>query len=244
MCKYFGWFFIAILLLTACSNDNKIIDKYKDAKQQDLVMQADAAFANTDLKKAAEVYSAIANYYPGTDVAKKAQLRAMYANAMLKNKEVVETLAEEFLHQYPRDKESSYAYYLYSIAPLFDHSSFLQRSVDAKPELRSSDLLELSFKRLRSMKRLYPKSKYIPQVKLMLLNIKRLLSLHEVDVAEYYYKKSAYEAAVNRAMKSLEISLYKDSAKDALIIMKNSFNKLNDHKEASRVEKVMHYNGL
>lgn len=243
MYKYVCFLFISLLMF-GCSDNGKIVDKYKDAKQKDLVIKADTAFASEDFKKSAELYSAIANYYPGSDASKRAQLRAMYANAKLKNKDVVESLAQEFMHQYPRSKETSYAYYLYSIAPLFDHSSFLQRAFDAKPELRSTDLLKVSFKRLRALKRLYPKSTYIPQVKLILLNIKRLLSLHEADVAEYYYNKAAYEAAINRSMRSLEISLYKDSASKALTVMHNSFIKLKDKKEASKVEKVIRYNNL
>ena len=231
-----------IVLLIGCIDEQEIVDKYKDVEQHKLNQQADHAFSKHDYKKAAELYEALANYHPGAPVAKKAQLRAMYAYAKLKKTLIVESMAEEFLHQYPREKEASYAYYLLSMAPLFDHSSFLQRAVDAKPELRGAGLLNKSFKRFRAMLRLYPKSPYVPQAKLILLNIKRLIAMHESNIAQYYYNKGAYQAAINRAMDSLEVSLSVDSAIPALKIMQAGFVKIGNADEAAKVKKVLQYN--
>jgi len=234
-------FFILVLSFNflGCASDKGVSESFANISQSKMLKDANAAYVNKDYGKAAESYEAIASYYPGNKIAKDSQLKAMYLKALLKQTDAVEVLAEEFLHQYPRSKEASYAYYLLGVSPLFKHGSFLQRAVGSNAELRGADLLDKSFTRLKAMLRLYPNSPYSSQVKVILYRIKALLALHENDVANYYYSKGLYQAAINRSKDSLAISQVRSTAIPALIIMRNSFIKLGKHFEVARINALI-----
>lgn len=233
---------VMLIALVGCAKNKAQLDHYEHVDQQQILTEAKAAFKNRDYNKSAEAYEALANYYPGTALGKHALLQAMYVHAKLKETAAVESLAEEFLHQYPRDKGADYAYYLNSVAPLFEHSGFLQRVVHADPSLRGADLMKKSYKRLRAMLRLYPHSQYIGQAQQLLVRLKHMIAAHNVDVARYYYSRGAYQAAINRAMDAVSITLSEKTAQPAFVIMRNSYRQLGQVSEAKKIDYVLKFN--
>lgn len=85
----------------------------------------------------------------------------------------------------------------------------------------------------------FPKSKYAPDAAARMRYIVNALASHEVHAADYYYRRGAYVAAINRAQ--LAIKEYKGAPaiEDALHIMILSYDKLNQPELAEDTKRVL-----
>jgi outer membrane protein assembly factor BamD len=70
----------------------------------------------------------------------------------------------------------------------------------------------------------FPDSKYAPDASERMRYLVNTLSAHEVHVARYYYKRSAYVAASNRAKFALETYPQTPALEEALFIMVKSYD--------------------
>ena len=85
----------------------------------------------------------------------------------------------------------------------------------------------------------YPQSKYAPDAAQRMRYIVNALASHEVHAADYYYRRGAYVAAINRAQ--LAIREYKNApaTEDALHIMMLSYGKLDQPQLAGDTKRVL-----
>ena len=84
----------------------------------------------------------------------------------------------------------------------------------------------------------YPESEYIDAARERLIFLRNLIASSELDGAEYYLKRGAYLAALNRAnyvLKNIPNSTEKQRALD---IMKKSFIELGYEEYAEKVSSV------
>ena len=84
----------------------------------------------------------------------------------------------------------------------------------------------------------YPESEYIDAARERLIFLRNLIASSELDGAEYYLKRGAYLAALNRAnyvIKNIPNSTEKQRALD---IMKKSFIELGYEEYAEKVSSV------
>ena len=96
--------------------------------------------------------------------------------------------------------------------------------------LRCADLTEFLIR--------YPESEYIDAARERLIFLRNLIASSELDGAEYYLKRGAYLAALNRAnyvLKNIPNSTEKQRALD---IMKKSFIELGYEEYAEKVSSV------
>ena len=85
----------------------------------------------------------------------------------------------------------------------------------------------------------FPNSKYAPDAAQRMRYIVNALASHEVHAADYYYRRGAYVAAINRAQ--LAIKDYKNAPaiEDALHIMMLSYQKLNQPQLADDTKRIL-----
>jgi len=73
----------------------------------------------------------------------------------------------------------------------------------------------------------YPKSEYAHDSLQRMVYLRNRLASYEVHVARYYYKRGAYVAAAQRAKSAIEQYDGSPAIHDALVIMIESYDKLN-----------------
>ena len=84
----------------------------------------------------------------------------------------------------------------------------------------------------------YPESEYIDAARERLIFLRNLIASSELDGAEYYMKRGAYLAALNRANYVLKNIPNSTETQRALDIMKKSFIELGYEEYAEKVSSV------
>jgi outer membrane protein assembly factor BamD len=88
----------------------------------------------------------------------------------------------------------------------------------------------------------YPNSIYAPDARQRMIFLRNRLAEHENYVANYYFKRGAYVAALNRAKYSMETFDGAPAIAESLVIMVLSYEKLGMSDLASDTRKVLELN--
>ena len=85
----------------------------------------------------------------------------------------------------------------------------------------------------------YPQSKYAADAAARMRYIVNALASHEVHAAEYYYRRGAYVASINRAQAAIEQYKNAPAIEDALHIMVLSYQQLKEPQMAYDTQRVL-----
>jgi outer membrane protein assembly factor BamD len=85
----------------------------------------------------------------------------------------------------------------------------------------------------------YPQSKYAPDAAQRMRYIVNALASHEVHAADYYYRRGAYVAAINRAQLAIREYRNAPATEDALHIMMLSYGKLDQPQLEGDTKRVL-----
>ena len=95
---------------------------------------------------------------------------------------------------------------------------------------------------LRRLVERYPASTYAPDAEQRMVYLKNRLAAYENKVADYYLRRGAYVAALNRAKNALEEFNGADSNAESLIIMASAYEQLGMMDLAADTRRVLDLN--
>ena len=128
----------------------------------------------------------------------------MYAYYKSGQKEQAIDAAETFMRENPIHPRVDYALYIQALAYFEDDPGILERLFRKDITNRPPKELERSYSSLRRLVERFPASQYAPDAEQRMLYIKNRLADYENHVADYYLRRGAYVAALNRAKSALE----------------------------------------
>jgi outer membrane protein assembly factor BamD len=162
----------------------------------------------------------------GTPLAQQAQLDRAYAQWKSGDQAAALATLDRFIKLHPASPAMDYALYLKGIVNFNDNLGmfgFLSRQDLSERDQKAAKESFESFKELSTR---FPDSRYTPDAKARMVYIVDSLARYEVHVANYYYTRGAYVAAINRAEAAL--ADYRDvpALEDALGIVMRSYDAL------------------
>ena len=162
----------------------------------------------------------------GTPMAQQAELDKAYAQFKDGQKpEAIATL-NRFMRLHPASPAVDYALYMKGVINFNDDlglfSSLSRQDLSERDQKAAKEAFE-SFAELVTR---FPDSRYTPDARARMRYTVNALAQYEVHVANYYYSRDAYVAAINRAQQA--ITDYRDAPalQEALYIMMLSYDKL------------------
>lgn len=211
-------------LLAACSS--KPIDQTAGWSPNRIYAEAKDEINSGGFDKAVPLLETLEGRAAGTPLAQQAQLEKAYAQ--FKNGERAEALStlDRFIRLHPASPALDYALYMKGIINFNDELglfSFISRQDLSERDQRAAKEAFESFKELVTR---FPDSRYTPDARARMIYTVNALAQYEVHVARYYYNRSAYVAAVNRAQQA--VSDYRDAPalEEGLYIIMQSYDKL------------------
>ena len=215
---------VYLILLSSCASVDE--DKTKDWTEEQLYYAGKSDMDGKFYDRAILTYEKLNIRYPFGIYSLQAKIDIAYA--YWKKGDEVKALAacERFLREHPDHTGVDYVYYLKALI-FFNDDPGLMGLVSSKDlTVLDPEAVKEAFFTLKDLVTRFPNSKYAPDSISRMRYLMNVLALHELNVAEYYYRAGAYVGAVNRA--KFVLSEYPESAHtfEALAMMSNSYEKL------------------
>ena len=191
---------LALLLVAGCATN---FDETKDWGPERIYSAAREELDTKNYQKAVGYYEKLESRYPYGRYAQMAQIESAYA--YWKDNEVAQALAacDRFIKMHPDHPNVDYAYYLKGRINFNDDLGIMGYVSVKDMTERDPRAAQDAFDAFRELVTRFPQSRYVPDARARMNYLVNALASHEVNVAEYYLRRGAYVAAVNRAQFAL-----------------------------------------
>lgn len=234
---------INVLLAAGCSTtstDPSVV--YKGVSEQQLFRQAEISLAKHNYTTASKEFEALDSLYPFGSTAEQAQLDLMYAYYMDYDNASAAATAERFIRIYPRSANVDYAYYIKGVADYEQDRGWIERVFPTDLSQRDPGTTKQSFDDFAQLVKYFPNSQYAPDARQRMVYLRNLFAGYELNVANYYYSKGAYVAAINRANYILQHYNGTPQVEDALGLMVRSYRALHMTALANQTLQILQMN--
>lgn len=215
-----------IFFTVGCSSKKNDQPKVDDKPPIELYSDASEALASANYEKAIEVLEALDSRYPFGPHSDQVQLDIIYA--YYKNSDTALALAniDRFMRLNPAHENLDYVYYMRGLAYMSTDQQFFQNLVGIDRYNRDPSHSAQAFKDFNHLIKFYPESQYAADAQLRMIFIKDRLARYEIAIADWYIRREAYIAAINRS--KLVLNNYPDtkSVEDALGILIVAYKEL------------------
>jgi outer membrane protein assembly factor BamD len=204
--------------------------------------RAHKALDDSNYEQAIRLYEALEARYPFSDSARQARLDVMYAYYKNRETESAVDAADQFIRENPTHPRCDYAYYIKGLVYFEATPNFVERLFRADLTERPPIDGVKSFAAFQTLVRQYPGSAYAHDAERRMTYLRNRLADYEVQVAEYYMRRGAYVAALNRAEYTIEHYDGAPSVERALAIMIQAYRKMELPDLAEKTETVYREN--
>lgn len=165
---------------------------------------AQRAVRGGNYRRGIQIFEALQARFPFSEFAKQIQLELMYAYYKNGSSEQAIDAADTFMRENPTHESIDYALYVKGLAYYEQDAGLLERLFRKDLSNRPPKEADEAYSTLRRLVERYPASKYAADAEQRLIYLKNRLSNYENTVADFYLRRGAYVAALNRARDSLE----------------------------------------
>jgi outer membrane protein assembly factor BamD len=216
----------ALLGLSGCGVFSGKSEETKNVPAAKLYADAKNEMDNAHYEAAVKLYQQLESNYPFGTYAAQSQMEIAYAH--YKNNDQAEALAavERFIKLHPNHPQVDYMYYLRGLINFNDQLGFLSLIYAQDPTERDPKATREAFAAFKELADKFPNSKYRPDAIARMKYLVNAMAAYEVHVANYYYRRGAYLAALNRAQTAVADFTDAPAREEALFIMTRSYDKL------------------
>ena len=181
-----------------------------------------------DYTRSALLLEATIAQYPFSVQATQAQLELPYVYWKDESRLKALAAADRFITLNGSHPQLDYMYYLKGIINYNNNTGFIKTLLTRDVGSNASDprAATEAFNAFKTLVTKFPESRYAPDARKRMVQLVNTLSQQQLRIAEYYYDRGAYLAAINRAQGILKNFDGTISTENALIIMMQSYDKL------------------
>jgi outer membrane protein assembly factor BamD len=234
-----------LLTLASCSLFGSKSDADSSAKTVPAdVMYSDAKkkLDESNFEEAIKQFESLQSHYPYGRYAQQAQLEMAYAYYRQNEAESAIAAADSFIKQYPNNSHVDYAYYVKGLANFNADIGLFGSSFGEDPTERDPKAAQDSFAAFKDLVTRFPNSRYAPDSRLRMQYLLDALAKYEIHVANYYLRRGANIAAVNRAKEVLTEFPNTPSIRDALLILVKGYDAMGMKKLRDDAKRVLEMN--
>ncbi|MFN7572622.1 MAG: outer membrane protein assembly factor BamD [Betaproteobacteria bacterium] len=234
----------ALTALTGCSSFGGWFEKDNTGKwdAERFLVEARAEMSSGNWAKGREYLQKLEARFPFTRYAQQAQLEIAYS--FYREGETAQALAavDRFLKLNPNSPAADYAYYLKGLTLFSDDLGLFGNFLGQDPTTRDPKGMREAFDAFKELVTRYPDSRYARDGRDRMNWLVNALAQSEVNIAFYYYQRSAYVAAIDRAQAALRSFQGAPASERALAIMMRSYGALGMSELQADVGRVLEKN--
>ena len=199
---FLNLFFLFILAFTySCASRNPDGSQAEVSPEKKIYDEAQERLKNGSYSLAIDALESLERSFPFGKYAEQAQAELIYAYYENGLYDAATRAAERFISLHPRHPNTDYAYFMKGLAS-FSKDKELLSSLPVLGDLtykRDLSSAKESFNLLTEFLTRFPESTYVEDAKRRMLFLRNLIADQEIEIAQFYMKRKAYIAAVNRA---------------------------------------------
>ncbi len=227
----------AFAVLAACAGNDEVQTEIQSLTEA--YEKAKESIASGNYRRGVQIFEALQARYPFSDLSRQIQLELMYAYYKSGQKEQAIQTADNFMRENPIHPRVDYALYIKGLSYFEGEAGFIERRFNKDITERPPIDVDLAYSTLRRLVERYPSSLYAPDARQRLLFLKNRMSAYENHVADYYLRRGAYVAALNRAKSALEEYNGAEGNARSLQIMAEAYEELGMHDLAADTRRVL-----
>ncbi|MEC5345048.1 outer membrane protein assembly factor BamD [Brenneria populi] len=225
------------LALVGCSNGSK--DAVPDSPPSVLYDNAQQKLQDGNFRAAITQLEALDNRYPFGPYSQQVQLDLIYAYYKSAELPLAQASIDRFLRLNPTHPSIDYVLYMRGLTDMALDDSALQGFFGVDRSDRDPQYARTAFRDFTRLIQGYPNSQYATDASKRLVYLKERLAKYELSVAQYYTKRGAYVAVVNRVEQMLRDYPNTQATKNALPLMENAYRELQLAAQADKVAKII-----
>ncbi|HDL8660515.1 TPA: outer membrane protein assembly factor BamD [Yersinia enterocolitica] len=224
------------LVLTGCSSNKDVVP---DNPPSELYATAQQKLQDGNFKGAITQLEALDNRYPFGPYSQQVQLDLIYAYYKSADLPLAQASIDRFMRLNPTHPNIDYVLYMRGLTDMALDDSALQGFFGIDRSERDPQHAKAAFRDFNQLIQSYPNSQYATDAQKRLMFLKDRLAKHELAVAQYYTKRGAYVAVVNRVEQMLRDYPDTQATRDALPLMENAYKQLQLNAQADKVAKII-----
>ncbi|MEX1081961.1 MAG: outer membrane protein assembly factor BamD [Halofilum sp. (in: g-proteobacteria)] len=186
---------LTLALLAGCAHQR---DPTAGWSAQRLYDEAKQSMERADFQQAIEYFETLEARYPFGDLALQAQLDIAYSYYRYGENASAIAAADRFIKLHPTHEGAAYAHYLRGLVRYNQGNNLLGHFFPRNMANMDPSLLRQAFSDFQTVVREHPQSRYVDDARQRLVYLRNELAQHELNVARFYFDRSAYAAALNR----------------------------------------------
>lgn len=217
---------LSVSLVACTSSPEDDIERVPDNSPKARYVEAKKSLNLGMYNRAIIMLSDLENRYPFGPLSRQVQLDLIFA--YYKSGKFAEALPsiDRFINLNPNHSQLDYVTYMRGLVNMETGVNSFQDFFGVENADKDMVTSRDAFNDFSRLVKSYPDSKYIPDAKKRMMVLLDKLAHHEVVIAEYYMRRSAYVAALNRCKYILEYYQQSSSVNKALTIMVSAYDSL------------------
>ncbi|MEP0202324.1 MAG: outer membrane protein assembly factor BamD [Halioglobus sp.] len=212
-----------LLALIACSGNDELPDIAADTGEQQMYEESQRYLRNRNFDLAVRSLQLLESRYPFGKYAEQAQLEIIYAHYGAYEHEAAVEAADRFIRLHPQHPNVDYAYYMKGLSAYTGNEDVFARFVSTDQTKRDTSQAKEAFAEFAQLVARFPDSPYAADAKARMVHLRNLLARHEINVANYYFRRGAYLAATNRGKYVVENFQRTPAVPDGLAVMAQGY---------------------
>lgn len=230
------------LLLSGCAAPPDSSNAYPGESAEQVFQRGEVALRAENYTEAIARFEALDTQYPFVTHSRLAKLHTIYAHYRNSDNPSAIASATRYLRLYPASPNADYAYYLRGLAHYHENIGIFERLFSVDFAKRDLTPLRDAFADFTHVYQHYPNGAYATPAYRYAVYLRDLLAKHALQVATFYFDRTAYVAAINRAQNVMQHYPGTPAVLDALRLMIKSYDALHLPCLAEKARRILAYN--
>ncbi|PML82319.1 outer membrane protein assembly factor BamD [Enterovibrio norvegicus] len=230
---------LALSLLAGCSSTDEIVP---DIPPSELYQEAQVSLNEGSWNTAIERLEALDSRYPFGAYSEQVQLDLIYVYYKNDDLALGEATIDRFMRMNPGHPEMDWVLYMRGLTNMAQDRSFLHDLLNVDRSDRDPEPSRRAFVDFRRLLDRYPNSEYAADAQKRMVALKNRLADYELATADFYVRREAWIAVINRCQELQRDFPDTLAAKKSLPLMLKAYEELKLDVPAKRTRELIQLN--
>ena len=230
---------LALAVLTGCSSSDEIVP---DVPPAELYSDAQLSLQSGNWINAIEKLEALDSRYPFGPYSEQVQLDLIYAYYKNDDLALGQATIDRFTRLNPTHEKADWVLYMRGLTMMAQDRNFMHDLFNIERSDRDPEPARAAFRDFKKLLERYPNSLYAADAQKRLFALKNRLANYELAAADFYLRREAWIAAINRSQNIQRTYPDTEAARQSLGIMLQAYEELGLEEPINRTKQLIELN--